>query len=922
MQQCFIDKVVNELWQEQGQFEDIIFVLPSRRAGTFLKNAIARTTNQTIFAPEIYSIEHFIEKLAGLAYASLPEQLFALYHAYLEVAKGEKESFYDFSKWARTLLGDFDEIDRYLIPHSKIFSYLSSIKEVNHWYLQKERTALMENYIEFWNSLEPMYYSFTDQLKSSGKGHQGLVYRTAHENLQSYLGSASAKKHIFLGFNALNEAESLIIQTLLEESNAEIFWDLDPYFIDETYHDAGYFIRQHLKQWAYYQNHSARGLDQNYLSPKEIDIVGVPRNVSQVKYMGSVLDQLSQSSSERLQNTALILGDESLLNPLLNALPAGLERANITMGYPLKNTPLANLYGQYFDLYLQSDERGWYYKKILSFLSSPYIQMLVSDEDGSSFRRLQTEVQQRNMNYLRSDFLSEYLGSVTSKLFNKNNYQVSQFLNTCLLLVETLRSKFEKEDRSLELHYLYCFYTLFNQLKEMTQAFPFVADIRSLQALFNELLAQETIDFQGEPMEGLQIMGMLESRVLDFETVIISSVNEGVLPAGKQHNSFIPYDVKKEIGLPTYKEKDAIYTYHFYRLLQRAKKVILIYNTEPDVLVGGEPSRFIHQLKADPYIRACVNHKMAAMDIRLQQSEITEVNKDEVLYGALKALAKSGFSPTSLTEYIKDPIRFYKRYILGIEESPAVDEAIAPNVFGTIIHNALEELLKPFVGEYLNPAKLKSVKPKTKGVVKKYFTRFYDASSIEKGRNLIAYQVLIRNLENFIEEEIRQLEHKKIRLLALEKELDLSLVIPGIDFPVRLKGKLDRIDEVDGEIRILDYKTGRVNLSEMNVVHWEDIIKDPGLNKVFQVLCYAYLYQDQNKVANLQAGIISFKNLRQGFLPFATKVQKTSRTRTTGINAEIMALYQEQLFNLIREICDPDMVLVQSAEGLTSNPVL
>ncbi len=909
MHQSFIDQVVQEVWRGRTSLKDIAFVLPSRRAGTFLKNCIAEQAKQTVFAPEIFSIESFVEHISGLSYATVSEQLITLYQAYLEVVEGEKDSFYDFNKWARTLLADFDEIDRYLIPHHKVFSYLSDIKEIDHWYLQKEKTSLMEDYIKFWHSLEPMYTLFKNLMLAKEKGHQGLVYRTAFERISSYLEQHKEKVHVFLGFNALNEAESKIIQTILESTESEIFWDLDRYFLEETYHDAGYFIRKHEKEWKYYSRHQLKGLTNFYPLDKKITITGVPKNVSQAKYIGHILNKISSHSSKEVQKTALVLGDESLLNPVLNALPSNIGNVNITMGYPLKNTPLATIFVQFFDLYLQRDSRGWYHEKIIAFIELSYIQILLTDEEQEAYSSLKSDIHLKNLLFLTPSRLASELPAKAEILFTHNNHNVVDFLENCLNFIQLIRERLEQRENSIELEYLYSFYTIINQLKETAGQYSFIKDIRTLQGLFIELLSQQSIDFRGEPLSGLQIMGMLESRVLDFETVIISSVNEGILPSGKQFNSFIPYSVKKELGLPTYKEKDSVYTYHFYRLLQRAKNIYLLYNTEPDVLVGGERSRLIQQMITDRNINGYIRQELATMEIPSNIYESIPVIKDSLLYEMIIDHAKRGFSPTSLAQYIRNPIEFYKRALLKLDESPEVEETIAARTFGTIIHNALEELLQPFIGQYLQQDNLKSIKPRIREVVTKYFTHFYDKSSIHHGKNSIAFNVLIRNIENYIDAEIAELRNKKIKLIALEKKLEMPIEIPGLSFKVILKGTIDRVDEVDGMIRIIDYKTGRVNLSDMNVVSWEDIIQDPDLSKSFQIMCYSLLYFEMVKTEYLQAGVISFKNLKLGFIPFATKDKKSSRTRHNIIESETIDRFKSQLHTLIQEICNPEIPL-------------
>lgn len=915
MHPSFIDHVLSDLWDGVQDLENSIFVLPSRRAGTYLRNSISRRARGNIFAPRIYSIEQFIEEMSGLTYATLPEQLFCLYKAHLDVAGADKESFYEFNKWARVLLADFDEIDRYLLPHTKIFSYLADITEVNHWYLKKDKTPLIEDYIKFWAQLEPLYQLYTGFLLEKKHGHQGLVYRKAYERLDQYLESSGQIKHIFLGFNALNEAESRIIHDILRKTNSDIYWDLDRYFLDEPHHDAGFFIRNHQKNWKYFQNNEIKGISDYFLSPKKIEIIGVPKNVSQVKYIGQILTSTLENSSGALDKTALVLADESLLNPLLNALPPHLARANITMGYPLMNSALTAVFDQFFDLFLRPGLRRWHYKKIFGFLSLPYVQMLLSSPENDGFTRMRAEVRKMNMIYIPDQFLENYMPEACRTLFNSSNLQVDEFLKSCFYIIERLKAELEKKmPGRLEVEQLFGFYSIFQQLEEMHQEFPYIDDILALQGLYHELISQQTIDFEGEPLEGLQIMGMLESRVLDFETVIISSVNEGILPAGKQGNSFIPYDVKRELGLPTFKEKDAVYTYHFYRLIQRAKKVFLLYNTEPDALFGGEKSRLIHQLITDKNTAPFVKDRLATMELPTHLPAPKEICKSEEALNAIQELAGRGFSPTSLIQYIRNPLEFYKRSLLRIEEPTVVDETIAPNTFGTIIHNSLEVLLKPFVGLTLDPQALESVLPEVRKVVLSNFIQFYTESSIKRGKNYIVFQVLVRTVENFINYEIGACSNKKIKILELEKKIKIPLNIPGIPFPVFLKGTLDRIDEVDGMLRIIDYKTGRVEKADMSLSSWEDLLENPRYNKIFQVLSYAYMYTNSKNSTVLSGGVISLKNLSQGYLDFAFLEKKGSRSRHSGIDKAHLQCYEKELFRLIREICDSSEPFIEKTE--------
>ena len=914
--QSFLEEVVEEVWKKYPVLEDLIFVLPSKRAGSFLKHGFARTAECTLFSPTIYSIETFVEAISGLSYASNTQLLFELYHTYVNHGQGEKDSFYNFSGWGQVLLQDFNEVDRYLVPPEKIFTYLSEIQEINHWYLKADRTRMIQDYIQFWNTLEQLYEKFNARLLATNTGYQGLVYRTACQKLSSYLKSTKAKKHIFIGFNALNTAESQIIQEILATSEADIFWDLDRCFEEDPIHDAGYFIRQHKRKWPYFQQHPMKGLSNHFHSDKMIRIVGVPKSVSQVKYAGHLLKQLYVERPETLKSTAVVLGDEALLNPLLNALPEEIEMVNITMGYPLSKTTLAGMFAEFFELYLHPDPRGWFYKNIVSLLSNNHIQSILSSEDPHNHIRFLDEIKTKNWVYITTENIIAHGGSNPNpllQLFFDQKLSPSEFLDKCLQLTATLKSNFERNSNGLDLEYLYHFYKLFGQLKTMLGKYPYVADIKSLYRLYLELLSSETVNFQGEPMDGLQVMGMLESRNLDFETVIITSVNEGILPSGKSNNSFIPFDVKRDFDLPTYKEKDAVYTYHFYRLLQRAKNVFILYNTEPDVLEGGEKSRFISQLLLTTDDLKDIKHTIAAPKIYPESGVPQRIAKDQQLLDTLRTVISHGLSPTSLTNYIRNPIAFYKKAVLNIEEAIEVEETVAAATFGTVVHDALEELYHPFIGSTLSSEKLKAIIPGIETVVKKHFTEKYSSGAHLTGKNLIALKVIGRYIERFIAMEIEDARDHNIKIIGLEEKLKVELHIPEIDVPVLLKGTIDRVDEKDGILRIIDYKTGTVKPSQVEVVDWDEIITDYEYSKAFQLLCYALMYTRKNPEKTLEAGIISFKNLGAGLLPFATKEKKGSRIKNKLITRETLSLFQEQLYKLINEICRQDIPFTEKA---------
>ncbi|MFK7782945.1 PD-(D/E)XK nuclease family protein [Psychroserpens sp.] len=914
----FLNDVVNDLQNENANFSKLTFVLPSKRAGVFLKNHISTQLNETIFAPKILSTEEFIETLSNLTYASNTDLLFEFYKVYLNhTPKDLIEPFDTFSKWAQILLQDFNEIDRYLVPPNQVFDYLNAIKEIEHkhWSLEENQTTYIKNYLAFWNRLKIYYTELNHQLIESKKGYQGLVYKEAVENLEQFIALHQNETYVFVGFNALNKAEEIIIQEFLQQNKANIYWDIDKSFVEDKIHDAGLFIRAHKNEWHYFEKEPFNWESKHYKTEKNINCIGTPKNIGQIKYVGELLLDL-KNKSKSLEHTAVVLGDESLLIPLLNSIPEGIGPINITMGLPLNSIPMSSLFENLFRLH-KSEAETIYYRDVISILSNQFIKPLFNSKGTNISDHIIYEIQQNNISYITIDklkTLAQNSSEVVDLLFGswKNNSGVA--LEVCSQLIIKIKESLNinKQNNLLALEYLYRFNRVFNELKTLNKNYAYINSITILFGLYKELLKSETLDFKGEPLKGLQIMGMLESRVLDFETVIITSVNEGILPAGKSNNSFIPFDVKLENKMPTYKEKDAVYTYHFYRLLQRAKNVHIIYNTEPDVLNGGEKSRFITQLEIDE--SHDVNHYVVSPKVPITEQNLIEVSKSSAIINALKNYSKSGFSPSSLTNYIRNPIVFYFEKVLGIKQYEEVEENVALNTLGTIIHNTLEDFYKPLEGKNLTSELIAKMKGKIETTVSHHFKTEYKQGDITKGKNLIIYEIAKHYISNFLTLESNALkEGHVIKILAIETKNEVSIDVDGLDFPVTLTGKVDRVDNFDGVIRIIDYKSGRVEQNKVEIVNWEDITTDyDKYSKSFQILMYTYMMFKQEKInLPVEAGIISFKKLNSGFIKFGKKESQRTRTKDNLITEETLIAFEVELKKLIFEICNPNINFIE-----------
>ena len=901
----FIDSVVKEVISSQKKISKCTFILPSKRAGLFLKQSLKTNLNAPSVLPEIYSIEEFIEELSKLKIIDNIESLFEFYNIYKGLTPlKELESYSRFSSWASVILQDFNEIDRNLIPPNKIFNYLDAIHDINHWSLETAPTRMVKNYLKFWNKINHYYTNFSSQLLKNGVAYQGLGYRVAVQNLDNYINNTSRKSHIFLGFNALNKSEELIFQRLLEQRIADIFWDSDRTFLDNKLHDSGLFMRDYIKTWPYYKKNKFNFKSDNFKSSKKINITGATKNIGQVKYAAELLFELHKKNN--LKNTAVVLADEALLLPLINSIPSEIDGINITMGFPMSQAPLNSLISSWFKIH-STDGCLFYYKDVIDLLSNPQLNQLFNNVQYNSANNLIRDLKSQNITEVNLEGvlgLNPKIDDLSILLFDDCKGDVGNCIERLLILLDKIRNVFDNNNNKLISEYSIRFYELIEKIKSFNSKYKIVDSIKTLESLFNEVVGKERLNFNGDPFSGLQIMGMLETRAIDYETVIILSLNEGIIPAGKSQNSYIPFDVKIENSLPTYKEKDAIYTYHFYRLLHRAKEIHLMYNTHSDSIRGSEPSRFLTQLQIQD-IHKC-KHQILAPEVIQPKKAVLKINKTRDIIAKLELIADKGFSPSSLAQYIRNPIDFYNFKVLGIREIDGVEETIEAKTFGNIIHYTLEELYKPFEGQFLKSEELKKLIPKVDEVIMRFYSRTYKNGDITRGKNLISFEIAKRYINNFITQEINNLDKgHKIKIYAVEKKVETILNNSSIRIPVRLKGSVDRIDSFDGVLRIIDYKTSKVSQSDLNLINLSEVINDyKKYNKIFQLLMYAYiLIGTEEFQPPFELGIYSFKNLKSGFLKFKLK-DKSLITKGVSdlINDSLINGFEKQLILLLNDI--------------------
>jgi hypothetical protein len=911
----FLDRLSTKVIDNYGDsLSEITIVLPNKRARIFLLEALKRQLDKTVFAPTIISIEDFVQDVAGIRAIDSIELLFEFYAVYSSITpKDKQQPFETFANWGKTLLQDFNEVDRYLLDPKHVLSYLKDIEDIKHWSVDVDnRTTMIANYLDFWEQLPLYYNSLYSHLLDKGTGYSGLIYREAVGNI-NHFSNAFKGRLVFAGFNALNAAEEKIIRHLLSTGQGEIYWDIDEAFLNDPYHDAGLFIRRFKQGWREYTTQPFEWLTNEFSDAKNINIIGTPKTVGQAKIAGKLIEEI-QLSGQSLDKTALVLGEESLLIPMLYSLPKSVGSMNITMGYSSKNNPAQILVQKLFKMHTNAINRNdksytFYYKEVLDILTHPLI------EPHAGAERLVNAINKNNITFFSISKLYQIHGEASpffALLFDRWENDVAailQRLSDILLALRSFMSTDDEEDKIAKA-FLYSIFKVINKLTNYHAEHPEMDTLPVLFSIYKQVADLAEVSFEGEPLSGLQVMGVLESRVLDFENVIITSMNEGTFPAGKSMNSFIPYDVKKELGLPTYKEKDAIYSYHFYHLLLRAKNIYLLYNTESEGLDAGERSRFLTQLEIERRPNHTLEHKIYNAYLPDKASEPMVVPKSAKVMERLKEIATGkGFSPSALTGYIRNPIKFYYQRVLRISEADEVEENIALNTLGTIIHGALEELYRPYLNKFLTVQDIADMSILTDDEVMRQFVAVYKEGEIKKGKNLLAFEVAKRNVHNFLRQEKQLLQDgDAVKILALEETFKRTIEDPALPYPVIISGNLDRIEQRNGRIRIVDYKTGKVEKSNLVLKTWEGLTTDIKNEKIIQLLTYALMHETYSDGLETEVGIISFKNMKSGFMNFAFKDGYDRSAPTIEIiNEELLTNFKQQLVVLINEILNPEI---------------
>lgn len=903
---AFIEQITNYITEHYDlSKENLTIVFPNKRAALQLRTELESRLNYNFWIPNIVSIQQAMEEWSELQLIDNVDVIFELIKIN-DAFNNNSEMNHNFFGLAAQMAKDFDEIDQYNINAESLFKHLTDAKEIEDWNLDLNN-HVESNYVKFFASLIQYYNALRDLLQKNGQGYYGMITKKIASYNDSVLAQKTKdRKIIFAGFNALTKTEENIIVRLVEAGSAVMLWDLDNYYFQDEKQEAGVFARKFFKA---HPNIEKSFIGDSFKQQKkDINIINVSGNSIQANALQLQLNQeINKNIVNKNVKSVIVLADESILIPTLNSIPDSVEKIQVTMGYPFQKTTTYHFIDQLFRYQkgLSSDENKIYLWTFIRFCNSEFIKLIFNGKDYNAlYKWLNQRAKNSQYSFDKKELeeLKEHI-----ELFDFLNVTLTKWNGTepCISsikqLLEIAMQKISDSTNNFVKNQISVASRITNRIELLVNKYNNYIQLDDLQVLFTQVAAQSAINLKGES-DGLQIMGLLETRNLDFDVVHFLSVNEGTLPISKTNNSLIPYDLRKTFDLPTYTMQQAVYAYHFYRLLQNAKRINLYYNSLADISGSGEPSRFIRQLE---YEYARNNSNVKLNHIQYKSPKINEKRCEISISKTPEMLDKiSAFSPTSIGTYVRCPLQYYFKYIEGINDKTPVEE-IQVNVIGSIVHKTLELLYDKFEKDIITSEIFELVyKKHFDGCYKAALTEIGFASGLpETGFNFLSKTVIdsmlssfIREEKNFIKEGETGDERYTLSIISTEKNFGHTFDIQGKT--IKLEGFADRIDKVNDTIRIIDYKTGSVHKTDVKVAANQTDITLMA-EKSIQLLVYKYLYLKENpndKAENVEPGIVGFKKLSEGIFNLnISENQDLTDNFTTNCENYFIRFFEEVL---------------------------
>lgn len=917
----FLKETAQKILDSTHDLQNLVLVLPNRRAGLFMTRYMGELIDRPVWMPEVKTIEQVFYGLAGQSPADELTLIFELYELYAQIQQ-DPEDFDRFYFWGELILKDFNDLDQFLAPAKTVYQNLAEIKEFESdlSFLTEDQKELIsqfwkaferqndqekEKFLRFWQILGRLYGDFQHRLKTAGLAYSGQLYRQVAENLSAI--SKPDQHYVFVGFNAFTLTEEKLIGHFVESFGAEIYWDLDSYYLSDEMQEAGLFFSDYQRDPVFGKTFPEIIPDQIRNKKDKIQVHAIPLKTNQANLVGKLLEDLPDH--EKLEETVIILPDEQLLFPVLHSLPPQIDKLNVTMGYPVRNAPIYAFLDAVLDLQrhakVHASGISFYHKPVMDLMTFPFL----TSADEGHFRALSDRVKKENLLEIPQEELwgqSQIARLIFQKVETKDIFDyLSELIR---LLAEELSQ--DEVQRS----YLFQAFKQLNRLQEIFQhgnGKPLQMDF--VLKLFRQIFRELKLPFEGEPLQGLQLMGVLESRNLDFRRVIICDLNEGSFPPGGGINSMIPFNLRRAFGLPVQEQNDAIYAYTFYRLLHRAEEVHLIYTTSAEQGKAGEMSRFIQQMQvelgiSEPKVAFVPVGMTPSKEIRIAKSQEVLADMGHFLKNADPLHQTRPLSASALNMYLDCQLKFYFRYVAGLKEKEEVITEVDPSTFGTILHRAIELLYmpqEPSNSRRIDSHAIERLLPQVPQAVDDAIREFY---KVEEGKSMdysgqlqIAREVFIKYLK-----AILQYDQKNGAFEVLGAEMDVSaemeLNLDGEKVLVAMTGFIDRVDQKDGVVRLIDYKTGKDNKNVKSIASLFDREEKSRNKAAMQTLLYAYFFKVKHPEIKkpLKPGIFNIKEIyNPAFNPFL-KMEKEEIADFHAVEEEFMA----GIRSLIGEIFD------------------
>lgn len=941
--ESFLKLVAADLYKHtKGNLAHTAVVFPNKRAGLFFNEYLAQESDSPIWSPAYVSISELFRSLSPWEVGDPVKLVCELYKIFRRETQST-ETLDDFYFWGEMLISDFDDADKNKVDTDKLFSNLQDLRNIMDDYTfiddeQEEairqffqnfsierRTALKERFISLWDVLGNIYKGFRESLASQNIAYEGMMYRHVIEHLN--VDKLPYEKYVFVGFNVLNKVEHMLFTQLKDAGKAVFYWDYDEFYMKENRqavtHEAGEFIRRNLRD---FPSPLSGELFKNLSKPKEVHYIASSTENAQARYLPQwIRNNLTTPEKE----TAVVLCNEALLQPVLHSLPAEVKHVNITMGFPLSQTPVYSFLIALLELHTHgfNFKSGRYtFQSVVTLLKHPYTRQLTGQAE-----LLEKELTRNNRFYPLPGELGK--DEFLTRLFTP----LSGNLNLCIRLSETLQqvagiyqantSGTEDTDAFNQLYResLFKAYTTINRFRTLIEKDELTVQSETFRRLLVKVLSATNIPFHGEPAIGMQVMGVLETRNLDFRHLVLLSVNEGQLPKSGGDSSFIPYNLRKAFGMTTIEHKIAVYAYYFYRLLQRAERITLMYNTSSDGLNRGEWSRFMLQFLIE-WPHPITRQFLEAGQSPQGTSPITVEKTPDVMRRMqslfdVRANPKAKFSPSALNYYLDCPLKFYYRYVAGLSAPDEVSAEIDSATFGSIFHYAAEHIYKDLTthGKVINKEALETLlrnEVKLQDYVDTAFKKlFFNVPQNEKpeynGVQLINSAVIARYLKQLLQNDLR---YAPFTFVASEIEVDepIDIQTPRGVIKSRIGGIIDRMDSKDGTLRIVDYKTGGDADTPPNVESLFVPDKKRS-NYVFQTFLYAaILCRKQPTMKIAPALLYIHRAATETYSPVIQMGEPRKPKEAVEDFSKYEKEYRERLQGLLEEIFNPEKSFTQT----------